>query len=450
MTFALDFAHQLNLLTRRALDEGEKAAARTAVIDTIGCALAGSREDAAQLAARALDIDAAPGPCLILGQTRRGTAADAALVNGTAAHALDFDDCSTTMGGHPSAPVLSALIPLGEQLHVTGRDMLEAYVVGVETEARLARGLLPYHYAKGWHPTSTLGTFGAAAACGRLLRLDDDKLAGALTIAVSLAGGIKSNFGTDAKPLHVGLAARNGLQAALLACDSFSANPAAFEQEQGFFEVFNGSGRYDKDAILAGDNCHLELVSPGLSIKQHPCCGSAHSAIDAAVKIRDRYGPFKADDIRSVVSVIHEQRLAHTNRAHPQSGLDAKFSVQYLTARGLLDGKISLEHFEDDAIRDPVVLAVMGQSMAKSHNGPDPYLGHVTVELRDGTVLHEEASTPLGRDFTNPMSIEELRLKFLDCASRVLPDHADQRLFEVIMSLDQVPDLRDMTAMMAP
>jgi 2-methylcitrate dehydratase PrpD len=448
MTFALEFARSLNSLARRPLERAEVDAARRSVIDTFGCALAGARERAPRLACRALDVGSAPGPCLVLGHPQRGTAADAAVVNGTAVHALDFDDCSTTMGGHPSAPVIAALLALGEQLHASGRDLLAAYVVGVETEAHLARGLLPVHYTKGWHPTATLGAFGAAAACGRLLRLDDNQLAGALTIAVSMVGGVKANFGTDAKPLHVGLAARNGLQAALLARESLSSNSAAFEQEQGFFQVFNGDGKYDITAILSGFDGPLELVDPGLSIKQHPCCGSAHSVIDAAIDLRKRHGPFGPDDIRSVVSITHQRRLAHTNKPHPQSGLDAKFSVQYLAARALLDGVILLEQFEGDAFRDPSVDSVMSRCVAKSHDESDTYLARLSVELSNGTVLQGQRSTPLGRGSHNPMSTDELHTKFLDCAARSLPRSMSDRLFEALLSLERVADVHELTTMM--
>jgi 2-methylcitrate dehydratase PrpD len=448
MTFALDFSRLLNSLARRPLERAEADAARRSVIDTFGCALAGAREESPILTCRSLDVGSAPGPCLILGRQGRGTAADAALVNGAAAHALDFDDCSTTMGGHPSAPVVAALLALGEQLHVSGRNFLTAYVVGVETEAHLARGLLPHHYTKGWHPTATLGAFGAAAACGTLLRLNDEQVAAALAIAVSMVAGVKANFGTDAKSLHIGLAARNGLQAALLARESLSSNPAAFEQEQGFFQVFNGDGNYDIAAILAGFDGPLELVEPGLSIKQHPCCGSAHSVVDAAIDIRRRYGLFKADDIRSVVSTTHKQRLPHTNRPDPQSGLDAKFSVQYLAARGLLDGVILLEHFEGDSFREQSVRSVMSRCVAKSHDDPDTYLARLAVELSDGRVLQGRASTPLGRGSPNPMSIDELHAKFLDCAARSLPRRRSEQLFETLLSLDNVTDVHALTTMM--
>jgi 2-methylcitrate dehydratase PrpD len=383
-----------------------------------------------------------------LGTGRRGAALDAALVNGAAAHALDFDDCSTTMGGHPSAPVVPAVLALAEEIGASGSDLIISYVAGVETETRLARALLPHHYDKGWHPTATLGVFGAAAACSRLLGLDNEAMARALAIAASLACGVKANFGTPTKPLHVGVAARNGLMAARLAERGLSASPVAFEQVQGFFEVFNGAGNYDAEAALTGWEGPLELLSPGIAIKQHPCCGSAQPAIDAAIKLHARHGPFRLDDVREIRSSTHFRRLPHTDRPDPRTDLDAKFSVQYLVARSMLERRILLGHFEGTAIMDPQVRALTARVVASSHDDSDEYLGHVTIAMHDGTELHASAVTPLGRGPENPMTIDELKVKFMDCAVRTLPEPAAEKLFDAILKLDRLESVASVTALM--
>src|SRR4029077_17449907 len=198
---------------------------------------------------RALCGTAAFGPALLFGTGQRIDVLSAALINGVAAHALDFDDCHNTLGGHPSAPILPALWAIGAG--ITGKAFIAAYAAGVETECKLARAVHFHHYEKGWHPTATLGTFGAAAACAHLLRLSPDNTATALALAASMASGIKANFGTMTKPFHVGHAARNGLFAALLAEEGMTANHGALEHKQGFFAVFNGEGHFDADRILA-------------------------------------------------------------------------------------------------------------------------------------------------------------------------------------------------------
>src|SRR3954466_11305062 len=244
--------------------------AKAAILDTIGVTLAGAAEPCTQIVARVLSAgaDRSEGECLIFGTDRRAAPLDAALINGTAAHALDFDDVSNSMGGRPSAPIVPALFAAGEIFDSTGRDVIAAYVAGFETETRIGRGVNLHHYEKGWHPTATLGVFGAAASCCHLMALDRAKTAQALAIAASLASGVKANFGTMTKPLHVGHTARNGLFAAQLAREGFSANDAALEHKQGFLRVFNGIGNFDADAILADWGRPYDLVSPGIGIKR--------------------------------------------------------------------------------------------------------------------------------------------------------------------------------------
>ncbi len=314
--------------------------AKTAILDTVGVTLAGAGEPCARIVERVLGSGA--GECLIFGADRRAAPLDAALVNGTAAHALDFDDVSNSLGGHPSAPILPALFALGETLDCSGRAFIAAYVAGFETETRIARGVHFHHYEKGWHPTATLGVFGATAACCHLMGLDRARTAQALAIAASLASGIKANFGTMTKPLHVGHTARNGLFAAQLAREGFTANPEALEHKQGFLLVFNGAGNFDAEAILKDWGQPYDIVRPGLAVKQHPCCGSTHPAIDAMLMLRAEHAighDILPERVTRIDSSTHPRRLAHTDRPDPQSGLDAKFSVQYCLARAALQGR---------------------------------------------------------------------------------------------------------------
>ena len=235
-------------------------------------------------------VTASDGPCLIFGTEQRVAALDAALINGTASHALDFDDCSDTLGGHPSAPILPALFALAETRTVDGRAFIAAYVAGWETETRIARGVNFHHYEKGWHPTATLGVFGSTAACCHLLGLTPEATATALGLAASFASGVKANFGTMTKPLHVGHCSRNGMLAALLAADGFTANAGALEHRQGFLHVFNGEGNFDADAILRDWGQPWDIVQPGVAIKQYPCCGSTHPAVDAMLSLVREHG----------------------------------------------------------------------------------------------------------------------------------------------------------------
>ena len=214
MTIIEGIAERICAITYDDLPAEAVAWAKMAILDTVGVTLAGAGEPCAQIVERVLG-GTGSGECLIFGSDRRAAPLDAALINGTAAHALDFDDVSNSLGGHPSAPILPALFALGEVLDcpngtIGGRDFIAAYVAGFETETRIARGVHFHHYEKGWHPTATLGVFGAAAACCHLMGLDRARIAQALAIAASLASGIKANFGTMTKPLHVGHTAQIG------------------------------------------------------------------------------------------------------------------------------------------------------------------------------------------------------------------------------------------------
>ncbi len=426
--------------------------AKVAILDTVGVTLAGAAEPCAQIVGRVAGVGAG-GECLIFGTDRRASALDAALVNGTAAHALDFDDVSNSLGGHPSAPVVPAIFALGETLDSTGRDLLAAYVVGFETETRIARGVHFHHYEKGWHPTATLGVFGAAAACCHLLGLDAARTAQALAIAASLASGIKANFGTMTKPLHVGHTARSGLFAALLARDGFTANNAALEHQQGFLNVFNGPGNFAAEKIVAGWGDPWDIVAPGVALKQHPCCGSTHPAIDALLALR-REHDIPVGRVAHIDSWTHPRRLAHTDRPDPQSGLDAKFSVQYCLARALMGGRVVLEDFEGEAYRDPAARALMRRIAAAPHpemaaGGGEPPGAEVRVALGDGRVLSHRVGAALGRGPDNPLPPEALTDKFANCAARALPPAGVARLQNLLLRLDESASVRAVVAAIA-
>jgi len=425
--------------------------AKVGILDTVGVTLAGSREDAPRKVAQALDL--ADGPALLFGGARRVGTLDAACVNGTASHALDFDDCNNTLGGHPSAPVLSALFPLADEVGASGRDFVTAYVAGFEVEAKLGLAVNFHHYTKGWHPTATLGTFGAAAACARLLALDPGQTAVALALAASFASGLKANFGTMTKPLHVGHCARNGVLAARLARSGFTANGEdVFEHEQGFLDVFNGPGTYDVARALAAWAAPLDIVRPGIAIKQYPCCGSTHPAIDAMLDILDRR-PVAPDDVERIDAWIHARRLKHTNRSRPDSSLDAKFSLQYVLARALVDRRVGIADFDERSYRDTRVQALLprihvapyddAQFAAGNHFG-----GAVRITLRDGSVENARVEQALGRTSDNPVPADRLRRKFDACAATVLRDEAIAPLADAIDVIDTLPDVRVLTQLL--
>lgn len=453
MSISAELAKRIVALRYEALPEAAINSAKKAILDTVGVTLAGACEQAPTMAERVLGQGATSGASLVLGGDRRTTCLDAALINGTAAHALDFDDCSNTMGGHPSAPVVPGLLALAEEVDAGGRELLLAYIAGFETEVRIARGVNFHHYEKGWHPTATLGIFGAAAACARLLGLPEEGVATALCLSVSLASGVKANFGTMTKPLHVGQCSRNGLFAALLAREGFTANREAFEHTQGFLNVFNGPGTFDAGKILDHWADPLDIVTPGVAIKQYPCCGSTHAAIDGMIEIV-RAHPIEPERVTEIECWIHGRRLKHTNRPDPQSALEAKFSLQYCVARALMHGKVVLEHFEGTAFHDPQARRITervhvapyseAQFDASNHFGAE-----VAVKLDSGPTYSTKRQSALGRTVDNPISPELLKTKFESCARRVLSAEQVARLQASIQDLERVRSIRHLTALMA-
>ncbi|WP_038362670.1 MmgE/PrpD family protein [Bosea sp. UNC402CLCol] len=441
MSFAFELARRASAITLDTMPPEAGRVAARAFADTIGTALAGCRAGFLDGIERALEIAADAGPATKIGRPGRCHPLQAAVINGTAAHALDFDDCSTTMGGHPSAPVVPALLALAQDRGSSGRAVLSAYLAGVELELRLARAVMPHHYEKGWHPTATLGVFGAATASAHLLGLDPERMATALAIAVSMASGLKSNFGTPIKPLHVGQAAYNGLLAATLSEQGVTASHSAFEHEYGFFNVLNGAGTFDPQRALGDWLTSPDVLSPGIAIKQHPCCGSAHSAIDAALTLHRRHGPFRSGEITAIETWTHRRRLAHTDRPRPKTGLEAKFSVQFLTAKALTAGIVRLGDFDDSTFLDADTASLAALTRSIAHDEPNEYLGRVKVTLGDGRVVEASASTELGRGPLNPMSDDELEAKFVDCAGASLGEERARSLFRAILALDQAPSI---------
>jgi 2-methylcitrate dehydratase PrpD len=433
--------------------------AKAGILDTVGVTVAGSIEPCARIVGQVTGSVAAgggpnQGTCVVFGTAARTSALDAALINGTAAHALDFDDCNNTLGGHPSAPVLPALFALADERPVDGRAFIAAYVAGFETECKLARGVNFHHYTKGWHATATLGVHGAAAAACHLLRLDAARTATALALASSLASGLKANFGTMTKPLHVGHCARNGLFAALLAASDFTANAGAFEHSQGFLEVFNGPGTYDVARMLSDWGAPFDIVTPGIAIKQYPCCGSTHPALDVMLDLV-RTHDLRPDQVARIDAWIHARRLEHTNRPDPQGDLAAKFSLQYCLARALTDRTIRIEHFEGEAFREPAVRAVLPRVHAAAYTdaqfpADNHFAAEVTVRTVDGRALCGRIDEALGRTSANPLPPARLREKFENCVARVLPASRAAALADMIERLDAMGDMRALSALLAP
>ncbi|OGA56484.1 MAG: hypothetical protein A3F74_14480 [Betaproteobacteria bacterium RIFCSPLOWO2_12_FULL_62_58] len=452
MSIALQIAKKACALQFEQLPPEAVRWAKVGILDTVGVTILGSRDDSTRKVAKIV-APASSGSSLVFGFDRTVDPLTAALINGTASHALDFDDCNNTLGGHPSVPILPGLFALADQIGATGRDFIAAYVAGFETECKISLGVNLYQYMKGWHPTVTIGIFGGAVAAAHLMKLTEEQTAIAISISASMAAGIKSNLGTMTKPLHVGNCARNALFAAMLAQESFTANPLALEHKQGYFNLFNGEGNYDIAKILPRWADPLDIVSPGIAVKQYPCCASTHPAVDAMLELVREHG-LTPEKVARIESFTHSRRLEHTNRPDPVTSVDAKFSVYYAVSRALVDQRVVAEHFEGDSHRDPKVRSIMSRMTAAPYSTAQfPAENHFGAELRvtlkDGTVLTKKVDQPHGRTSANPLSAAQLKEKFDNCVKGIIHDANVAPLYETIQRFETLQDTRAVTKLIS-
>ena len=426
-------------------------AARRAITDCLGVMLAGSAEPAARIVQSVARTEGGTPLATIVGTGQRTGGVWAALANGTAAHALDFDDTNFAMLGHPSAPVLSAALAAGELATATGQELVHAFLLGFEVETTLAETINPAHYEHGWHATCTLGTLGAAAAASRLLGLDAGQTVTALAVAASQASGLKENFGTMTKPFHAGHAARSGVLAALLAREGWTASDRAIEGPQGYLQAFS-AGRRELGA-LDTLGAPWKITTTGVAVKPFPSCACTHSIIDGALELR-RTHALRPEHIASVTIGVNRAVPRILIHSDPRNGLEAKFSGEFSAAAALVDGRVGIATFTDDKVRDPAVRDLMSRvTMDVDPDIPGELERHMwtrlTVRLADGRSLSIGPREVPGHP-ANPLSPEALRDKFTECARLALPPDRVESLAEMLATLDTCPDLRSVTAMLAP
>jgi len=416
--------------------------AKIAVRDCLGVALAGSQEKDAKICGEIARQENARQETSVVGQKFQTSALNATLANGTAAHALDFDH-SFTMMGQPTAPIVPATFALGEALGASGRRIIEAYVAGFEVTGKLVHSLRDSAH-DGWHAPSTLGVFGATAACGKLLGLDGAQMQMALGITASMAGGIVANFGTMTKPLHVGLGARNGVLASKLARGGYTANGKAIEGGFGLYQVLHQDAALHEAAIDELGHSYA-LVTDGLRIKPYPCGGLTHEVIDAVLEFRAKHG-LTAEMIDRVDVDVVKHTFDRIVFRVPQTGIQGKFCMPYLVARAIIDGKIWLHVFTDRAVRDLNVLKLaervqmnLDPNLKKSDAAGRPC--RVTIRLKNGQTLTLEAQHAKGGP-EYPMSEAELREKFTECAGEAIDDKKATQALDSIENLETLSDIR--------
>ena len=423
------------------------AQVRRAALDTLGVMLAGAAEPVARIVRRVVRAEGGIALATVVGTTLKTSPGWAALANGAAGHAHDFDDTNFALLGHPSVPLLSTALAAGEAEMADGRALVLAYLVGFEVSVALGAALNPDHYTRGWHATSSIGTLGCAAAAARIMGLDVVQTRNALSLAASHASGLKENFGSMTKPYHAGHAARNGILAAQLAREGLTASETALEGKQGYAAAFGGSHALDGALERLGRSWHL--VESGIAVKPYPSCALTHSAIDALIDLRAQHR-LSAGDVAAVqvgVNSVVPDVLAH---ARPTTALERKFSMQFCAAAALAEGRVDFGSFAAGDLANPDVRELMERVVMVVDPGlPQGVEQHawsrVTIRLRDGRTLSTPARGARGHPDA-PLSDAALHEKFRACASTVLSADEAAGLAEQLSHLEDIPDVRALTS----
>ena len=440
-----------------AWPEAALTAAQNAFIDTLGVAIPG----AAEPVTRKVFATVRPwgeGPCTVIGADVRLAAPWAALVNGTAAHALDFDDNFDPAKAHASSVLAPAVLALAEQESASGRACLDAYIAGLQILGRVGQGVNPAHRNRGWHATATVGAIGAAAACARLLRLDAEQAGFAVSIATSMAAGFMSQFGTMTKPVHAGLAAKSGILAAGLARNGIGAGLETLDGVHGMNRLMVGPDYERLRDTLAhvehGQNLRFEtervgepllILSSGFRVKRFPNCGSAHRTMDGILDLKQHHD-FAAEEVEAVHVRAPASHLANLMYADPQDGLQAKFSLEYGVAVALLTGNTTLADFTDEATRRPEVRALY----PRIHRHPvdkaeGEFPTEVEVVLKDGRRFETAVPMPAG-SLAAPFTLDQYWAKFDGCAAGLLDDAERSGLRRVLADFPRLPSIEGLMA----
>jgi 2-methylcitrate dehydratase PrpD len=423
------------------------ARVRRAALDTLGVMLAGADEPVARIVRRVVRAEGGIALATVVGTTLKTSPGWAALANGAAGHAHDFDDTNFALLGHPSVPLLSAALAAGEAEMADGRALVLGYIVGFEVDVALGAALNPDHYTRGWHATASIGTLGCAAAAARIMGLDVVQTRNALAIAASHASGLKENFGSMTKPYHAGHAARSGILAAQLAREGMTASETALEGRQGYVAAFGAS--HGLDQALEGLGRTWQLLGSGIAVKPYPSCALTHSAINALIDLRGAHqlDPREVAAVQVGVNRVVPDVLAH---ARPTTALERKFSMQFCAAAALVEGRVDFGSFTEGEVANAEVRELMGRvTMVVDPALPEGVEQHawtrVTVRLRDGRTLATEPRGARGHPDT-PLSDAALREKFLACAKTVLSGDEAEGLAEQIGHLEDIPDIRALTS----
>ncbi|ALE87830.1 MmgE/PrpD family protein [Pseudomonas versuta] len=402
------------------------------LLNWVGVAVGGSHHETLDRAIAALNPFSGPAQSSLLGRSERFDVMNAAFLNGVAGHIYDFDDTHLKTIIHPAGPVVSAILALSEYHPVTGKEFLNALILGVETEWRIGNSVYPDHYDIGWHITGTAGVFGAAAAAGKLLGLTEQQMVWALGLAASQPVGLRESFGSMNKSFNPGRAASNGLFAALLAAKDFTSSYAMIEAKRGWAHTI--STKQDFSEITDGLGSRYESA---LNTYKPFACGIViHPAIDASIELRNE-NSLTPEQIARVDLKVHPLVLELTGKKTPKIGLEGKFSVYHSVAVAIIQGAAGERQYSDNAVLDPTVIALRDKVIATIDPAIKPEQVDMTITLKDGRTLHKFIQHAIG-SLEVPMTDQQLEAKFIDLAKGILPDEQVRKLIATCWDVEQL------------
>jgi 2-methylcitrate dehydratase PrpD len=403
------------------------------LLNWVGVAVGGSRHETVERAVKALAPFSGPQQATLLGRHERFDIMNAAFINGVASHIFDYDDTHLKTIIHPAGPVASAILAVAEYRPVSGRDFLNALVIGIETECRIGNAVYPNHYDVGWHITGTAGVFGSAAAAGKLLGLNQQQMMWALGLAASQPVGLRESFGSMNKSFNPGRAAANGIFAAVLAGQGYTSSEGMIEAKRGWANTI--STKQDYREITEGLGKRYEAA---LNTYKPFACGIViHPAIDAAIQLRNEYH-LTADQIDRIELRVHPLVIELTGKKTPQIGLEGKFSVYHSVAVGIIDGAAGERQYSDRAVRDPQTIAVRDRVVATVDPAIRPEQVDMTIHTKDGRKLHKFIAHAIG-SVEVPMTDAQLERKFTDLAEGILPASQTRRVMDLCWHIEDQP-----------
>jgi 2-methylcitrate dehydratase PrpD len=447
--------------TLSSIDEKVQERAAIVIVDTIAAILAGTKGDVAEPLRCYAEPSIGKGDAAVFGWDDVKVPGEiAAFVNGTLGHALDFDDVVSLIPAHPSAVVVAALLAAKPHGDLTGAELLEAYVVGVEVAAKIGKGIGLGHYNQGYHATGTIAIFGGIAAVAKLLDLDELQTRYALGIGVSMAAGLQVNFGTMTKPAHTGWAAKNALVAAELAKCGWTSSEVALDGKEGFFTVY-GTEKSSTESVVEWLANPWLFEDPGVALKQYPCCYAVHRAVDGVRGMLK--GPFATEDIAAIRCSVPPTGLRPLLYKRPRTGLEGKFSMEYALAATVHDGTLTLDSFEDDQVLRPEIAELyekisvqeeercsVGDGTVRTTSAGTIGFVEVTIEFTDGRSETATIFKPKGAP-TLPFDWNDIREKFFSCATVAgVPDANAHEVMDGLQDLANVKDLNALLKLAAP